>query len=194
MDRSQVSVAAFQPTREGWIIVLLPLKNSLTLTLSNLTLGEHTIELWLFDVYENNFSDSLMITVIDDIDPIIEAQLSSLSFEDGIADKLICCNALHVMDDPLKALNEMKRVLKSDGMLIIPTYCHKEGKSVSSRLLRTVIRFANSIGVIPSLHIWKKEDLISVIESSGFRVECSERIAYAKMYCCYVCATNNDRI
>jgi len=50
----------------------------------------------------------------------------SLSFEDNIADKLICCNALHVMGDPSKALTEMKRVLKTKGKLIIPTYCHKE--------------------------------------------------------------------
>ena len=82
----------------------------------------------------------------------------SLSFEDSIADKLICCNALHVMSTPGKALDEMRRVLKQDGKLIIPTYCHKEGKSISSRLFRTAIKFANFIGVIPSLHIWKKED------------------------------------
>ena len=92
----------------------------------------------------------------------------SLSFEDSSADKLICCNALHVMDDPSKALKEMKRVLKNDGMLIIPTYCHKEGTSLSSQLFRAAIRFANTIGVLPSLHIWKKEDLLDTIESAGF--------------------------
>ena len=112
----------------------------------------------------------------------------SLSFEDSTADKLICCNALHVMDDPSKALGEMKRVLKSDGLLIIPTYCHKEGKSISSRLFRTAIRFASFIGVIPSLHIWSKEDLINVIESAGFRIKDSERIDNAKMFCLYVSA------
>lgn len=111
-----------------------------------------------------------------------------LSFEDRIADKLICCNALHVMSEPKKALNEMRRVLKPDGKLIIPTYCHKEGKAISSRLFRNAIRFANYIGVIPCLHIWRKEDLINVIESAGFRITGSERIHNAKMYCLYVSA------
>jgi len=112
----------------------------------------------------------------------------SLTFEDAIAEKVICCNALHVMSDPKRALGEMRRVLKQDGKLIIPTYCHEEGKSISSRLFRIAIRFANFIGVIPSFHIWKKEDLISVIESAGFRIEGSERINYAKMFCLYVSA------
>ena len=112
----------------------------------------------------------------------------SLSFEDSIADKLICCNALHVMSDPKKALDEMRRVLKQDGKLIIPTYCHKEGKSISSRIFRAAIRCANFIGVVPSLHIWRKEDLINIIESAEFRIKDSERIKNAKMFCLYVSA------
>ena len=112
----------------------------------------------------------------------------SLSFEDNIADKLICCNALHVMSDPSSALYEMKRVLKWNGKLIIPTYCHKEGKSISSRLFRVAIKSANIIGVIPSLHIWEKEDLIKIIELAGFRIEDSNKIIDAKMFCYYVSA------
>ena len=117
----------------------------------------------------------------------------SLSLEDNFADKLICCNALHVMGDPLNALGEMKRVLKRNGKLIIPTYCHGEGKSISSMLFRTAIRIANIIGLIPSLQIWKKEDLIRVIDSAGFRVESGERINNAKMFCYYVSAINSER-
>lgn len=83
----------------------------------------------------------------------------------------------------------MKRVLKRNEKLIIPTYCHKEGKSISSRLFWTAIKFANFLGVIPSLYIWKKEDLKNVIESAGFRIEGSERINNAKMFCLYVSAT-----
>jgi ubiquinone/menaquinone biosynthesis C-methylase UbiE len=93
------------------------------------------------------------------------------------------------MDDPVRALNEMKRVLRRNGKLIVPTYCHKEGRTMSSRLFRTAIRLAKAMGVIPSLHIWKKEDLVNIVESAGFRVEVSERIDDAKMFCCYVRAT-----
>lgn len=112
----------------------------------------------------------------------------ALSFEDNIADKLICCNALHVMSDPSRALEEMKRVLKRDGKLIIPTYCHKEGKSLSARLVHAAVSLASFVGLMPSIHRWKKEDLMNVIESAGFRIETSERINHAKMFCLYVVA------
>jgi hypothetical protein len=32
------------------------------------------------------------------------------------------------------------------------------------------IGFANIVGMIPILHIWKKEDLIDIIKSAGFHV------------------------
>ncbi len=112
----------------------------------------------------------------------------SLSCKDNFADSLVCCNALHVMNDPVKALHEMKRVLKRNGKLIIPTYCHNEGKSLSARTIRTAIRFANLIGVLPSISIWKKEDLLETIQSVGFLIEAHERIADANMFCYYVSA------
>ena len=37
-----------------------------------------------------------------------QADSYSLSFEDNIADKLICCNALHVVSDPSSALDEYR--------------------------------------------------------------------------------------
>ena len=37
---------------------------------------------------------------------------------------VIVSNALHIIPQPEKALQEIKRVLKDDGVLIAPTFTH----------------------------------------------------------------------
>ena len=41
-------------------------------------------------------------------------------------DVVIVSNALHIVPQPEKALREIKRVLKDDGVLIAPTFTHAE--------------------------------------------------------------------
>ena len=50
------------------------------------------------------------------------ADITSLKYNDGTFDKVIAGNVIHLLDDPKKALDELKRVTKPGGMLIIPTY------------------------------------------------------------------------
>ncbi len=39
-------------------------------------------------------------------------------------DGVFCANALHVMDDPTRALAEIRRVLRPGGLLVAPTFLH----------------------------------------------------------------------
>lgn len=43
---------------------------------------------------------------------------------DASFDGVFCGNALHVMDDPARALAEFRRVLKPEGALVVPTFLH----------------------------------------------------------------------
>ena len=61
----------------------------------------------------------------------------SLEFEDGQFDVIVCSNALHCMDKPEKALSEIRRVVKDNGILIAPTFCH--GVNWRSRLLSRIM-------------------------------------------------------
>lgn len=47
-----------------------------------------------------------------------------LDAPDESFDGVFCANALHVMDNPTRALSEFRRVLKPDGVLIAPTFLH----------------------------------------------------------------------
>lgn len=47
-----------------------------------------------------------------------------LPYADGSFDVVIAANVLHVVPEPEKALGEIRRVLKDDGVLIAPTFTH----------------------------------------------------------------------
>ena len=53
------------------------------------------------------------------------ADITDLKYEDDSFDKVIAGNVIHLLDDPEKALDELKRVVKPGGLIIIPTYLTK---------------------------------------------------------------------
>lgn len=56
------------------------------------------------------------------------ADINDLEFEDNSFDKVIAGNVIHLLDDPKKAMKELERVVKPNGLLIIPTYINKENR------------------------------------------------------------------
>lgn len=88
----------------------------------------------------------------------------SLEFEDHRFDAAVCSNALHCMDDPEKALSEIRRVLKEQGLLIAPTFCH--GEDWRSLLLSTIM---NATG-FKSYHRFSTEEFFHLITSCGFTI------------------------
>ena len=57
------------------------------------------------------------------------ADILNLDFEDGIFDKVVAGNVIHLVEEPFKALEELIRVCRPGGRVIIPTYLsNKSGK------------------------------------------------------------------
>lgn len=94
----------------------------------------------------------------------------NMPFKDNMFDVVICCNVLHMMKDPYLSLVEMKRVLKSKGVLIAPTYCHAEPTSIMMKILLNGLRFFRWIGLLPYLHRFNKKDILKIIRGSGFNI------------------------
>ena len=61
-----------------------------------------------------------------------QADILSLDYPDSSFDKVVARNVIHLLDEPMKALNELDRVCKPGGMLIIPTYMNKDQKGETS--------------------------------------------------------------
>lgn len=51
--------------------------------------------------------------------------ITELSFKNDMFDVVVAANVIHLLDNPGDALNELKRVCKSGGKIIIPTYINK---------------------------------------------------------------------
>ena len=68
---------------------------------------------------------------------IQKASILDLPFENERFDVVVAANVIHLVDDPAKALSELKRVCKPGGKLVIPTYVNKESQNsmVAAKLL-----------------------------------------------------------
>ncbi|WP_411328528.1 class I SAM-dependent methyltransferase [Anaerofustis stercorihominis] len=89
---------------------------------------------------------------------------TALGYKDDVFDVVLIANALHIMPNPNKALDEIKRVLKTDGLLIAPTFVY-DGKVNKIRLW-----FMEKAG-FKTFHKWKSEDYMNFIEDNGFKIK-----------------------
>ena len=93
------------------------------------------------------------------------ADATSLRFEDNSFDVVVIANALHIIPNPEKALAEIRRVLKDDGLLIAPNYLLNVGgmKNLWKKILNLIgIRFA---------HEWTANEFKAFLESNGWKIK-----------------------
>ncbi|MCD8337839.1 MAG: class I SAM-dependent methyltransferase [Lachnospiraceae bacterium] len=110
------------------------------------------------------------------------ADAEHLPYEDKSFDAVIIANALHIVPNPEKALREIDRVLKDDGLLIAPNFVnHKKGavSAVWSKIL--------SIAGVQFEHQWNTAEYKTFLESNGWAVvrieEMPARITLAYAEC-----------
>ena len=80
-------------------------------------------------------------------------------------DVVIVSNALHIVPQPEKALQEIKRVLKDDGTLIAPTFTHA-GNSFSGRAKAFFMKLAG----FPLHSKWTSEEYLRFLRQNGWTV------------------------
>lgn len=88
---------------------------------------------------------------------------TNLPYADNTFDAVMIANALHIMPEPDKAMKEIYRVLKSDGVLFAPTFVHDEVKN------RFRLRMLEIVG-FKSYSKWKTDDFTLYVEGYGFNV------------------------
>lgn len=79
---------------------------------------------------------------------------------------VIASNALHIVPHPEKALQEIRRVLKDDGVLIAPTFTHA-GNSVSGKAKA----FFMSMAGFPLHNRWTSEEYLRFLRQNGWAVQ-----------------------
>lgn len=78
---------------------------------------------------------------------------------------VIVSNALHIVPQPEKALQEIKRVLKEDGVLIAPTFTHA-GNSFSGKVKAFFMKLAG----FPLHSRWTSEEYLRFLRQNGWTV------------------------
>lgn len=95
-------------------------------------------------------------------------------------DAVVISNALHIMPYPEKALSEIRRVLKPDGLLFAPTFVH--GKSRGFRLR---VKLMELVG-FHTYHKWNAEEFSTFISEHGFEIIHQETLGGSFTPLCYV--------
>ena len=101
-------------------------------------------------------------------------------------DAVVISNALHIMPHPEKALSEIRRVLKPDGLLFAPTFVH--GESTGFRLRVRLMELAG----FHTYHKWNAEEFSAFISGHGFEVIRQEALGGSLAPLCYLAARKVD--
>lgn len=111
------------------------------------------------------------------------ADATHLPYDDRSFDVVLIANALHVMPDPEKALQEIDRVLKEKGILIAPNFVNHHKGGFISRIWSGILKIAG----ITFEHQWETEEYRKFLEKNGWKVKnCKEmqaRIPIAYVEC-----------
>ena len=88
-----------------------------------------------------------------------------LPYADKSFDVVIVSNALHIVPQPEKALQEIRRVLKDGGLLIAPTFTHAEN-SFSGKVRAFFMKLAG----LPLHSRWTSEEYLCFLWQNGWSV------------------------
>lgn len=90
----------------------------------------------------------------------------SLTFPDKSFDIVIASNLFHILYEPEKPINEVKRVLRDNGIFIAPTIC--AGESTKTKVIATIVGAVSGFKVVNK---WSIYDFKTMLINNGFAID-----------------------
>ncbi len=107
---------------------------------------------------------------------------NQLIIEDTSMDAIICMNIMHLLPNPELVVSEIKRVIKPNGKLILPTYCH--GENLKSKLFS----YLSSLSGFKVPNRWSVKEFHDFLKNQNLQIE-KERTFPGKFPLSYVVLT-----
>ena len=89
-----------------------------------------------------------------------------LPYADQSFDVVIVSNALHIVPEPERALAEIRRVLKDDGVLVAPTFTHAD-----NAFFGKVKAFFMKLAGFPLHSKWTSHEYLAFLRENGWTVQ-----------------------
>jgi ubiquinone/menaquinone biosynthesis C-methylase UbiE len=90
----------------------------------------------------------------------------NITFPDKTFDIVIASNLLHILYEPDKPINEVKRVMKDNGLFIAPTLC--VGEDTKSRIVAGIVGTLSGFRVVNK---WSIHEFKTVLTKNGFIIK-----------------------
>ena len=114
-----------------------------------------------------------------------KVSILEIPFQNNMFDVVVAANVIHLVDNPGKALSEIKRVCKPNGKIIIPTYINqaKKNSMAAAKLLELVgVEFKRQFSLETYKEFFIKQD-IKVLEY---------RVVQGRMPCAFAIIENQE--
>lgn len=93
------------------------------------------------------------------------ADATDLPYEAERFDVVVIANALHIIPDNERVLDEIARVLKADGLLVAPNFVQNDGGAAA--FWRKILKFAG----IRFAHEWSTEEYHAFLRGKGWKIQ-----------------------
>ena len=102
--------------------------------------------------------------------------ITDLAVDDASVDVVVAANVLHLLDDPLAAVSELRRVARPGGVIAIPNYVNDE--AADSRFLKLIAAVGFS-----TERDWSEQSFLGFLGEAGLEVA-EHRMFEAKQPLC----------
>ena len=99
------------------------------------------------------------------------SEANNIKSKDKVFDIVIASNVFHLLPNADEALWEIYRVLKDDGKVILPTYCH--GQNLKSRFISAIMGLSG----FKAVNRWSTSEFKDFVCKEGFSIKKEEIIA-----------------
>jgi ubiquinone/menaquinone biosynthesis C-methylase UbiE len=105
-------------------------------------------------------ADKLNISNIN----FIVCDINELSYDDNTFDSILISNVLHIADEPQKLLIKLKRLIKTNGIIIAPTFLHNQ--NIFTKIISYILKRKGH----PIKSKFDRKTIVSLFEENNFRI------------------------